>query len=121
MKIYQKKKKSFSNRKNYSIINKLLKSGLVNEYFLTMIQQLTLEDLIAVKLEMATRTSGVTGLYGIPMYKNTIHIVKDAMLKFALSAAKTKSDAASFLGISLKKLLEEIKKYDVKGYFEEES
>jgi DNA-binding NtrC family response regulator len=119
MKTFQKKKKTFAGRKNYSVVNKLLKDGLINEYFLTMVQHLSLEDLIAIKLEMATKTTGVAGLFGIPLYKNTIHIVKDAMIKFAISATRTKSDAASFLGISLKRLSEEIKKYDVKNYFNE--
>ena len=47
-------------------------------------------------------------------------IVRDGILKYTASAARTKGEMASFLGIdksSLKKLL---KKYDVSNYFSKE-
>lgn len=117
---FQKKKRIYGKNKNYSVINKLLKEEKVNERFLSVINQLSLEEVISVKLEIAAKASGGT-VFGIPLWLSLRDICRDAVLKFALSAARTKADAASFLGLNIFSLKAYLKKYDVKSYFEEEN
>lgn len=116
---FQKKKKIYGKNKNYSVINKLLKEEKINERFLSVLNQLSLEELIAVKLEMASKASG-GNVFGIPLWYSLKDICRDAVLKFALSATRTKNEASSFLGISFFNFKNYLKKYEVKSYFEEE-
>jgi hypothetical protein len=115
---YQKKKKIYGNKKNYSVINKLSSEEKINEKFLTTLNLLTLEEVIAVKLEMAAKSSG-GDIYGIPIWNSLRDICRDASLKFALTATRTAAEAATFLGISISTFKEYIEKYEVKSYFEE--
>lgn len=115
---YKKQKRIYGKNKNYSVINKLLKEEIINENFLVNLNKLSLEDLIALKLEMAAKSSG-GDIFGIPIWHSLRDICRDASLKFALSAARTKAEAASFLGISISTLKEYIRKYEIKNYFEE--
>lgn len=115
---YKKQKRIYGKNKNYSVINKLLKEEIINENFLVNLNKLSLEDLIALKLEMAAKSSG-GDIFGIPIWHSLRDICRDASLKFALSAARTKAEAASFLGISISTLKDYIRKYEIKNYFEE--
>ncbi len=115
---YKKKKRIYSKNKNYSLINKLLKEEKINEKFLFTLNQLSLEELIAVKLENSAKASG-GNIFGIPIWNSLRDICRDASLKFAISAARTKAEAATFLGISIYTLKDYIKKYEVEEYFEE--
>jgi hypothetical protein len=117
---FNKKKKLYSRKKNYSIINKILKEERITEKFLITLHSLSLEEIIALKLEISSKTAGGS-IYGIPIWNSLRDICRDASLKFALSAARTKAEAASFLGISIATLKDYIKKYDIKEYFEEEN
>lgn len=115
---FQKKKKVYGKNKNYSVVNKLLKEERVNERFLVTLNLLSLEELIALKLELAAKASG-GDIFGIPIWRALGDITRDAVLKFALSAARTKAEAATFLGISIYTFKEYLRRYDVKSYFEE--
>tara|TARA_Y100000310_G_scaffold149396_2_gene148726 strand:- start:20793 stop:21110 length:318 start_codon:yes stop_codon:yes gene_type:complete len=100
------------------VCNKLRKERKITEEFEVMMNNLTLEELIAVKLELATKT--VRGkLYGIPIWHSLNDIVKDAVLKYALSATRTQNEAARFLGLNASYLNNLIKKYGVSSFFEE--
>ena len=115
---YKKKKRIYGKNKNYSVVNKLLKEEKVNDKFLFNLNSLSLEEIIALKLEVSAKSSGGT-IFGIPIWNSLRDICRDASLKFALSAARTKAEAATFLGISIHTLKEYIKKYEVEKYFEE--
>jgi DNA-binding NtrC family response regulator len=115
---YKKKKRIYGKNKNYSLINKLLKEEKINEKFLFTLNQLSLEELIAVKLENSAKASGGS-IFGIPIWNSLRDICRDASLKFAISAARTKAEAATFLGISIHTLKDYIKKYEIEEYFEE--
>lgn len=116
---FQKKKRIYGNNKNYSIINKLLKEQKINEQFLLKLNSLSLEEVIAVKLEYAAKSSGGS-IFGIPVWNSLRDICRDATLKFALSATRTKNEAAAFLGISIDTFRKYLDKYEIKNYFEEE-
>jgi len=116
--MFKKKKKIYGKNKNYSVINKLISEEKINDRFLITLNQLSLEEVIAVKLEMAGKASG-GNIFGVPIWQSLRDISRDAALKFAMSASRTKADAASFLGISLFTLINYLQRYEFKSYFEE--
>ena len=106
------------NKKSYSIIRKLRREGKLPEEMEIFVSNLPLEDLIALKLEISSKP--VNGkLYGIPIWKSIPFIVRDALLKTALSVCKTKVDAANFLGMDVDKMNNLLKKYNTTDFFEE--
>ena len=84
---------------NTSIITRLKDQALINDQTLVAINSISLEDLIAVKLELACNNIN-NRLYGFDIWRNSVYIVKDALLKFAISTTKSKKDAARFLGLT---------------------
>ena len=77
----------------YSISNKLHKDKKINDEFEVMINSLTLEEVIALKLELST------------------------VLKYALSATRSKKEAARFLGITISELNANLKSYQTESFF----
>ena len=114
--------KKFSNqkRKHYSLLRKLRKEGKATPEFEAMLGNLSLEEVIAAKLELASKTAGGL-LYGVPLWYSLPLIIKDAVLKYSISACKTSLEASRFLGIDQVYFSNLIKKYNVDGYFEEKS
>ena len=100
----------------YSVIKILREEKKSNEYFEIMIGNLTLEELIALKLELTYRTIGIA-LYGFPIWKSTNYIVRDAILKYALSVSTSKSMAARYLGVRVDIITKLLKKYNVENFF----
>ena len=84
---------------NNSIILTLCQRGQLNDSILTNINNISLEDLIAIKLELSANNLN-NRLYGFDIWKKTKYIVQDALLKFAISTTKSKKDAARFLGLT---------------------
>ena len=81
-----------------------------------MLNSLSLEEIIALKLELSSKTQG-SPLYGLPIWHSLNDIVKDAVLKFAISTTKTSSEAARFLGLDQSQLSPLIKKFKIYDYF----
>lgn len=100
-----------------SLLKKYRDEKKIDEYFEIMIANIPLEDLIALKLELSTKTLG-SPVYGIPIWENLRNIVEDAVLKFAVSTTKTTSEAASFLGLSQRTLFRKTKKFGLWNYFD---
>ena len=65
-----------------------------------MLNNLSLEEIIGLKLELAARSVG-NMLYGLPILTSLPYITRDAILKYSLSATRSKKEAARFLGINL--------------------
>ena len=102
--------------KNYSLIKKLRLENKSNDEFEVMLSQLTLEEVIALKLELASKT--LEGrLFGLPVWQSMYSIVQDAVFKWVYSASRTKVEATRFLGISQSEFYELVKKYKVDDYF----
>lgn len=99
-----------------STLKKLRKEGKINEQFEVQLGNLTLEEIIAIKLELSSRTLN-SPLYGLPLWQSLINIVQDAVLKFAISSTNTSSEAARVLGIDQKNLVPLIKKFKIYDYF----
>jgi hypothetical protein len=117
--IWKKKKKHQSKYEHYSLSKKLRKDNKTSDQFEIMLNSLTLEELIALKLELANKAAGVP-IYGFPLYKAMKNVVKAAVLMYAASATRTEREAAAFLGITRLEYRMYIKHYNILTYFEEE-
>jgi len=101
---------------NKSIIIKLKDQNKINDSILTYINSLSIEDLIAIKLELSAAHINHR-LYGFDIWRKSNYIVKEAILKFAISATKSKKDAARFLGLTYQEFRRVTKKYKVEDFF----
>jgi len=111
------KKNNYKNTcKDYSISKVLREEKRSNEYFEIMLNNLTLEELIALKLELGYKAIGFP-LHGFPVWRSTNYIVKDALLKYAVSATQTKREAMRFLGLESKRFFRLLKKFNINAYF----
>ena len=81
-----------------------------------MLNSLSLEEVIGLKLELAAKAAGGK-LYGIPLWHSMPDIAKDAVFKYALSACRTKKETAAFLGIDMQTFHKLQKKFDTEEYF----
>ena len=115
---WKKKKRPQGKNKYYSISKKLSRENKTTEEFEVMLSSLSLEEVIGLKLELAARSAGGM-LYGLPIWFSMTDITKDAVLKYACSATRTKMEAARFLGLDKKRFNDLVKKYQIESYFEE--
>ena len=105
-----------SNKKNHSIINKLRREQRLNENFLNVLSSISLEELIAIKLEQSSRLLGGK-LYNFPLWKAIPSICKDSILRFVLSACESKRDGARMLGIDIREFDKLLKRYNTEKLF----
>ena len=106
--------------KSKSIINILKAQNKINDQLLTCLNSLSLEDLIAVKLELAASTLN-NRLYGFDIWRALPNVVKEATLKFVISSTKSKKDASRFLGLTYSEFLIICKKYQINKFFDTEN
>ena len=100
--------------RNYyqSLSKKLNKEKKINSEFEVMLSSLTLEEVIAVKLELSSRYIN-NRLYNFPIWSSLNNMIKEAVLIYALSACRSYSDSASFLGMNIREFKNLLKKYDL--------
>ena len=97
----------------FSYARNLRKTGKTNDLFENMVSNLKLEELIALKLELSAKP--LRGkLFGFPIWNATFHIVKHALLNFALSSAHSQREAANILGISLAEFRKSLKQFNIR-------
>lgn len=101
---------------NKSFIKKLKEENKISDVTLVSINALSLEDLIAIKLELCANDTN-NRLYGLDIWRKTSYIVKDAILKFAISTTKSKKDAARFLGITSQDFYKACKQFKISEIF----
>lgn len=91
-----------------------------NDFFELMLANLSLEEIIALKLEVAYRSVSIP-VYGMPVWKNAKNILNDALLKFAYSITGLNAvQAARVLGISTKRFVIQSRAYKIKEYFKQD-
>ncbi len=100
----------------YSISNKLKSEGLIDEKFEITLSTLTLEEIIGLRLELAAKAVDYK-LYGLDIWNSLQDIVRTGVLRYAYSAARTKAEMASFLGINKTMLKRLLKKHNITNYF----
>ena len=111
--MWKKKLREYKGKySKYSLRNKLLKEKKINSDFESILNSLTLEEIIAVKLELANSHIN-NKLYNFPIYRSIQYIVKEAVITFALSVTRTNKDAASFLGMKEREMNLQIKKFQI--------
>ena len=115
-----KKNKNSGKNFHYSLSNKLRKEGKSSEEFEILFNNLSLEEVIGLKLELASKFGLRGKMYGLPIWYSLRTIVKDAVLKYAVSATRSKREAARFLGLHEQSLNILLRKHKVDKYFEEE-
>lgn len=98
--------------KEYSLIKKYKEKGLINDEFLSLIQHISLEDLITLKLESIIRLCNGK-FFGFPLYHSITSVVEEAIIKIAVSVCDNKTQVAMFLGIPDVTARFLWKKYDV--------
>tara|TARA_B100000287_G_scaffold435241_1_gene502586 strand:- start:63 stop:449 length:387 start_codon:yes stop_codon:yes gene_type:complete len=105
--------------KNYdqSITRTLRKENKINDDFENKLSLLTIEELIALKLESSANL--VKGkLYGFPIWSNINNIAKEAIIMFALSSTTSHKEAAAVLGLSKSQLKNYVRKYNLNEYLD---
>ena len=111
--MWKKKLREYKGRNyTYSLRNKLRREKKTSDDFEAMIHNLSLEELIGLKLELAASHIN-NKLYNFPVYKSLRYIVKEACLHFALSSTRTFGDAAAFLGLRESQLNQEVRKFNI--------
>ena len=118
--VLQMIKKNKNNIRYYSLSNKLRKEGKSSEEFEILFNNLSLEDVIGLKLELASKFGLRGKMYGLPIWYSLRTIVKDAVLKYAVSATRSKREAARFLGLHEQSINILLRKHKVDKYFEED-
>lgn len=103
-----------------SLLKKLRREGRSSEEFEVFLGDLSLEEIIALKLEISGKTLS-SPVYGLPLWNHLPEIVADAVLKYAIGITQTTSECARFLGMSQTNLYQLVKKYQIWGYFNPET
>lgn len=103
--------------KSKSIIKLLKDQNKINDQLLVCINSLSLEDVIAIKLELTANNIN-NRLYGFDIWRALPNVVKEATLKFAISTTKSKKDASRFLGLTYLEFLNICKKYQINNFFD---
>jgi len=117
---WKKRRKRQGKNKYYSLAKKLRREQRSNDEFEIMLSQLTLEEVIGLKLEIASKTLDGR-LFGLPIWASLHSIVQDAVLKYTFSAARTQGEAMRFLGLKKVEMKKLLKKYNIDNYFSEET
>ena len=111
--MWKKKLREYKGRNyKYSLRKKLHREKRTSDDFEAMLHNLTLEEVIGLKLELAASHIN-NKLYNFPVYRSIRYIVKEAALHFALSSTRTFGDAAAFLGLREGDLKKEVDKYRI--------
>ena len=97
-----------------SIIKNLKEKKILNKDLEILISELSLEELIMLKLEISSRQLG-NRLFGFPIWKNIDYIVKDSIIKFAVNRTSSIREAAAILNIRPALIKNFIHKYGLKN------
>lgn len=88
-----------------------------NDFLEIMLGNLTLEELIALKLELGWKAIGCK-LEGFPLWTSAPFIIRNALLRAVVSATDNKMEAKRVLGIKGKKFFSILTKYGLKDVYE---
>tara|TARA_R100001129_G_C5316983_1_gene246660 strand:+ start:1776 stop:2135 length:360 start_codon:yes stop_codon:yes gene_type:complete len=114
---WKRKKLRKGRNTHYSLSNKLRQEKKTNDDFEAMLGNLSLEEVIGLKMELAGKPVN-NRFYGFPLWNNLTNIVRDAIFKYAYSATRTQVEAMRFLGLRPARFQKLKKKYNPISYFE---
>ena len=105
--------------KDLSFSRKLRKERKSNEAFEIMLSALTLEEIIGLKIECASRlTNGK--LYGFNLWSNIVDITKEALYNAVISITSTNKEASRVLGITTQTFKSLKRKYNIKETYKDD-
>jgi hypothetical protein len=116
---WKKKQRIQGKYEHYSLSKKLKRDGKVSDQFEIMLNSLTLEELIGLKLELANKAAG-SPLFGLPLFRSMKDVAKVAVLMYAASATRSDREAAALLGIDREDFRNLVREYNIIKYFEGE-
>jgi len=116
---WKKKRRIYGKNKNYSVIKKLEKENKIDKAFQLKLEALSLEEVIALKLELAVKAAG-NYMFGYQIWRNLGNVAKDATLKWALSVTRTKLEAVRLLGMDKHDFVRMLREYGTETFFQEE-
>ena len=93
--VWNRKKRIQGKNQYYSVSKKFLRENKTNSEFEVILNSLTLEEIIALKLELSIQTIN-NKLYNFPLWQSMPNITRDALLRYAMSACQSKRDMARF-------------------------
>ena len=96
--------------KKRSFISELREEGKVDSRFLDKVSELTIEELIAIKLEHSAKLMSGK-LYNFPLWYTLPYMVRDALMNFVDRNCKTKADMSNVLGIPYNEFQQIYRKY----------
>jgi len=115
---WKRKKLSRGRNTYYSLSKKLRQEEKINNDFEAMLSNLTLEEVIGLKMELSSKPVN-NRLYGLPIWNNLTDVVRDAILKYAYSSTRTQMEAMRFLGLTADQFQKLKKRYNPVSYFED--
>ena len=116
---WTKKKKLQGKQSHYSLVRKLRRDKKTSEEFESMLSALSLEEIIGLKLELASRAID-NRLFGLALWSGMPYIVHEAVFKYAVSATRTKLECMNFIGMKNQRFYELWNRYQIDSYFSEE-
>lgn len=103
-------------KNNYSFIDLMKKERRLNGNFINVLSSLSLEEVIAIKLELSIRSVN-NKMYNFPLWSAMPNITRDALLRYAMHACQSKRDMAKLLGIPVNKFGDILKKYNIEELY----
>ena len=88
----------------------------VSDELIVLLNSLTLEEVIGLKLELAARSINYK-MFNFPLMHGLYPIIKEAVIKYAFSCSRTYAECSAFLGITKKKFFKIAEKYNIDNYF----
>jgi len=106
-----------------SLIRIFKNNGIIDEHFLSQIDMLSLEDLIAIKIEYSVKKFG-NKVYGIPLFEAVVDIVNEALLKIAFGGVDMGRRKLMFYGVNndqFESLIRERKRLKIDKFLDEQA
>ena len=113
---YKIRRKNKGKNKYHSLINKLKKENKIDDKFQSTLSSLTLEEIIGLKLEQSSKILNGRQ-FGLPLWRTLDFIVKEAVMKWVISASRTDIEAARYLGLEVSEFYNFRKMFNIVDYF----
>lgn len=99
--------------KNYSKISELKSLNKIDDQFVFYIESLSLEDIIAIKLETFMKSVNYK-FFNFPLLKTSQTIVSEALMNVVFGLASNHAEASRMLGINMKQYQRYLSKFGYK-------
>lgn len=103
---------------NKSVKQKLQNEGKTDKQFEYKVSQLTLEELIALKLELMYEALDGK-FFGFTLWSRSKDIMKDGITRFAMSVTDSMQEASEFIGIRRRTFYRFVNKHNLNDFFED--